>query len=149
MKPEDLKCRWNEAMTFIHVTVQVLEYILSIGGFFVFEHPAGASSWQLPIILELQKRRGMNDQVPPMSLWASVTYYQATHSKIHPFFVLTNSMKVAQRFDGCFCNCTVAHRVIEGSEGRWRLSKLCEQYPQGLCEALAAALAEEVQQSLT
>ena len=58
-------------------------------------------------------------------------------------------MKVAQRFDGCFCNCTVAHRVIEGSEGRWRLSKLCEQYPQGLCEALAAALAEEVQQSLT
>ena len=86
MKPEDLKCRWNEAMTFIHFTVQVLEYILSIGGFFVFEHPAGASSWQLPIILELQKRRGMKDQVPPMSLWASVTYYQATHSKIHTFF---------------------------------------------------------------
>lgn len=59
MKASDLKQRWKDAMCFIRFTVQVIEYILSISGIFVFEHPTGASSWKLPCIQRLIERPGV------------------------------------------------------------------------------------------
>lgn len=144
MDPQDLKRRWRDAMLFIHFTVQVIHYILSVGGFFVFEHPTGASSWRLPSIMKLMGRPGVK----------VAKFHQCRFGLLSPESklpirkstrFLTNSQKVVDIFDGAFCQCCGPHKVIEGSEGGWSLSKWCEQYPAGLCEALARSLAAELQ----
>ena len=143
MKPDDLRQRWKDAMCFIHFTIRIIRWIVSKNGFFVFEHPTGASSWRLPCIQELlglpgvklicfhQCRFGLKAPISGLPMRKSTRF-------------LTNSQQIIDTFDGVYCNCTKPHRVIEGSEGKYRLSKWCEQYPPGLCEALAKSLAREV-----
>ena len=144
MNPQDLKRRWRDAMLFIQFTIRVIHYILSVDGFFVFEHPTGASSWRLPSVMRLMGRPGVK----------VAKFHQCRFGLLSPKSklpirkstrFLTNSQKVVDAFDGCFCQCSGPHRVIEGSEGKWQLSKWCEQYPAGLCEALARSLAAELQ----
>lgn len=145
MNKDDLKKRWKDAMTFITFTVRIIEYMLSINGIFVFEHPTGASSWKLACIQKLLR-------IPTVKL---VKFHQCRFGLRAPVSkkpirkstrFLTNSQCVATAFDNKFCQCTEAHRVIEGSEGSYSLSKWCEQYPDALCETLARSLADEVQQ---
>ena len=145
MKPDDLRRRWKDAMCFIHFTVRIIRWVVSRNGFFVLEHPTGASSWKLPCIQELL-------QLPGVKL---ICFHQCRFRLKAPISgspirkstrFLTNSQQVIDTFDRVYCNCTQPHRVIEGSEGKYRLSKWCEQYPADLCKGLAQSLAKEVAQ---
>ena len=125
-------------------------YLISINGIFVFEHPTGASSWKLKRTQALLNMKGLRR---PVRL---VTFHQCRFGLVAPVSkkpirkstrFLTNSQMVASTFDRVFCQCDVEHRQMQGSEGKYKLSKFCEQYPPELCKALVASLAKEVEMS--
>lgn len=60
--------------------------------------------------------------------------------------LLTNSSIVASAFDHVYCQCCGPHKTIQGSEGPYKLSKHCEQYPAELCDALLIALNQQLDQ---
>ena len=150
MKPDDLKRRWKDALCFMGFTMDIILYLISINGIFVFEHPTGASSWKLKRMQALLNMKGLRR---PVRL---VTFHQCRFGLVAPVSkkpirkstrFLTNSQMVASTFDRVFCQCDVEHRQMQGSEGKYKLSKFCEQYPPELCKALVASLAKEVEMS--
>ena len=143
MDPVVVKKRWREAMVLLKFALEVAKFVMSYGGFFVLEHPSGASSWRLPDLKPFLETPGVH----------LVTFHQCRFGLRAPISglpirkstrFLTNSLSVAKRFNHVFCTCSGPHKTIQGSEGPYKLSKFCEQYPEPLCDAVLLALKDEL-----
>ena len=110
---------------------------------FVFEHPDGASSWKTGPLLHLSQQPDVIatrfDQCR-FGLRSSGSQ-QPIRKRTR---LLHNVPQLCQAFGDAFCQCTVPHRRIEGSENGVQLSSLCETYPPLMVETMLAAIRAEV-----
>ena len=53
MDPAVVKARWQEAMVLLKFALDVARFMIDTGGYFILEHPTGASSWRLPDVQAL------------------------------------------------------------------------------------------------
>ena len=143
MDPAVVKARWQEAMVLLKFALDVARFMIDTGGYFILEHPTGASSWRLPDVQALIA-------MPSAYL---VAFHQCRFNLRAPISglpirkstrLLTNSSIVASAFDHVYCQCCGPHKTIQGSEGPYKLSKHCEQYPAELCDALLIALNQQL-----
>ncbi len=144
MRPDIVQTRWTEALTLFNFSLQIIEHLRSHNSIFVLEHPAGASSWRLPAMQALLRAHDTHlaqfDQCR-FGLRAPISHLPIRK----PTRLLTNSIEVKGRFHNVRCQCTGGHCVIQGSEGKYKLSVWCQTYPDPLCEALVSAIAKELE----
>ena len=112
------------------------------GRFFVHEHPAGATSWARPSVLQVRALPGVreiNFDQCRLGLRIEGSPVKKTTK------LLTNSEAVVARFINKRCNCTVPHRVIQGQlASGGSVAAHAAWYPDEMCRLLAeAAIIEE------
>ena len=59
MKPEDFERKYAHAVSHLQFMFELFDIQLQNDGHILFEHPASASSWTLPFVVEMTKRSGM------------------------------------------------------------------------------------------
>lgn len=141
--PDQWQARWQQGMIHLRHSMNCAAEQHVKGRLFVFEHPAGATSWKTS---EVQYVSGLDGVV-------SVTFDQCMlglKSKVHGVpmrkrtRLLTNSTEVARRFSGHMCDKMHDHQRIQGIEGGLRRSQWAQCYPEPMVALLAAAAAAEV-----
>ena len=139
--PGEHSRRLAEAEGFVDFSVHLAMEQRRHGRFFVFEHPASASSWQLPSLGAALAAPGVVRFTFDQCRFGLVSPRGAPLKKGTAF--LTNSQAVVDRFANRRCQCTVPHHPIQGQEWGLALAAWAGKYPPPLCAALAAAAAEE------
>ena len=108
--------------------------------FFVYEHPEGASSWELESVAKVQSMPGVQ----------AVTFDQCMLGLVSPSGVpmrkrtkfLTNSSVVAEAFRGKMCDKSHEHQTIQGSEHGIRRSAWAQVYPRPMVNLLVQCACE-------
>ncbi len=121
--PGEHSRRLAEAEGFVDFSMHLAKEQWRHGRFFVFEHPASASSWQLPSLGAALAAPGVVRFTFDQCRFGLVSPGGAPLKKGTAF--LTNSQ------------CTVPHHPI--TRAKWGLALAAGKYPPPLCAALAAA----------
>ena len=58
MDPADAVRRWEKAVSHLKFTIELYRIQLEAGRLFLHEHPAHATSWNIPEMIELMSDRG-------------------------------------------------------------------------------------------
>eukprot|EP00435_Cladocopium_sp_Y103_P050837 s1878_g15.t1 len=119
---------------------------LRSGQHFVFEHPDGASSWTTEPLRHLSQQPGQPGVIE--TRFDQCRFGLRSPGSQQPIRKRTrfihNLPQIREAFGGAFCQCTVPHRRIEGSEAGVQLSSFCETYPPMMVETMLAAIRAEV-----
>ena len=68
MKPDDFDRKYAHAVAHLEFMFELFDLQLKNGGHILFEHPASASTWSLPFVIEMSKRPGMQCVVAPCAV---------------------------------------------------------------------------------
>eukprot|EP00973_Karenia_brevis_P039717 5482375-Karenia_brevis.AAC.1 len=108
------------------------------GRYFVFEHPQGASSWQLNMVKQLLNEEGVRLAKFDMCMFGMMT----TDDKGNPAFarkrtaIMTNSICIAREITTRGqCDGKHVHAPLMG--GR---AKACEVYPKEFCRSICRGI---------
>jgi hypothetical protein len=135
MTKESVAFKWAEGMTYLSHSMACAELQHRHGRFFLFEHPATASSWKTPEVQKVVNLPGVFSVVIDQCMVGLKT--KVTNTSVRKRTrLLTNAPSVAARFAGCRCNRQHDHQPIRGSEGGMRRSTFAQIYPPGLVEKL-------------
>ena len=136
MDPEQVKQMMVVAVAHVDFSMEMLKEQALLGGKFIFEHPAGASSWSLRSVKDVL------DTVPGSIV---VSFPQCAYGLCNPETgepwrkntkFLTNSRAVAAEFGNAKCQCTVPHDTIQGNLRGEKKSRLAQIYPPKLVHAM-------------
>ncbi len=141
MSPSVVSHRMEDAETLLKFSMKIAAYQHFLNNGFIFEHPAGASSWKHDCVQSVAHRPGIK----------LLSFHQCRFGLQTPFserpikkltHILTNMASVVCRFDKMYCCCAgrEAHCKIQGSEAGVRLSTWAEKYPPKMCQELAWAV---------
>ena len=138
MTPESIRANWEQGMVFLRHSMDCAMAQVRRGAFFLFEHPARASSWRTP---EVQRVLGQ----PGVVVVSFDQCMLGLKSKVHGMpmrkrtKIATNALVLAERFSSprCRCNRSHVHQTIQGSEGGVRRSVWAQMYPPGMVDLLA------------
>ena len=137
-------CVWSarlaEARLFWNYALDVAMSQIIGGRGFCLEHPATATSWSEPKVMEILAMPGVR----------IVTFDQCRFGLKSPSGspikkatkLMTNMNSIEARFSNKRCQCQVPHREIQGSEMGHRLSVWAQTYPDPMVRALADAAVE-------
>lgn len=135
MTKEVAAAKRDEGMIYLRHSMDCAQQQYHHGRFFVFEHPASASSWKTPEVMKIASLPGVR----------CITIDQCMlglRSKVSKTLVrkrtklLTNSPYFVNRFAGCRCDRSHPHQILRGNEGGMRRSTYAQIYPPGLVDAL-------------
>ena len=111
------------------------------GRFFVFEHPAGASSWEQACVQEVMALPGVQRVLIDMCRFGFVSK-GARKPMRKRTYILTNAPPVVKALQGCLCDRSHEHQVVQGMEGGGRCSVRAQVYPVAFCKVLAQCALE-------
>lgn len=109
------------------------------GRIFVHEHPSHASSWKEASVKEVVSQPGVYTAVFDQCMFGLVTKVTRTPTRKRTK-LLTNSLAIACRFNGVYCDKSHPHQVIQGDEGGVRRSVWAQQYPAPMVAALVEGI---------
>lgn len=145
MTESQKQARFTEAHALLDFSMHLC-YLQSSGGrFFLFEHPARASSWDRPSV-----KKALT--LPNAYL---IAFDQCRTGLVSPgdnpkpikkrTVLMTNAPAVRSIFEPLQCQCEQgAHQTIEGSIDGLSLSRWAQHYSPGLCDAMAEAVQRTV-----
>ena len=111
------------------------------GLYFLHEHPATASSWQLDTVQSMMHRRGVHAVVGDICTFEMKQQDELGTAFIRkPTKFMTNSQCIANRLSQ---RCPGNHRRIQLINGR---AKAAEVYPDKLCKAILSGLMEQMRE---
>ena len=131
--------KWAEGMLYLKHAMDCCLRQYHQGRFFVFEHPASATSWRQNEVMRVAALPGV---------WV-VTMDQCMCGLVSPVNrvpmrkrtkLMTNSRLIAARFAGKLCDKSHAHQEITGSEGGIRRSSWAQRYPPLMVEGLVQGI---------
>jgi len=130
---------WEKAVAMVEFSVEMCIRQAKAGRFFVFEHPAYASSWKLPCLQRLQEVTGSETVLFHMCRFGmELTDKFGTAPVYKPTRMCTNSNVIAQKLER---KCEGGHRHVHLESGRPRLAA---EYPGALCDAILDGLEVEI-----
>ncbi|CAJ1418012.1 unnamed protein product [Effrenium voratum] len=146
MDPLEVQMRTAEAEDHISFCMHLARVQAESGRRFCMEHPAGASSWKLPVVQDVL------DNVPGAM---RITFAQCRYGLRGPggrlmrkyTSFLTNMPSVITEFRGKTCQCArngEVHETIEGTVDGARVSRLAAIYPPAMVAALVACCRREL-----
>mgnify|MGYP003333908855 CR=1 FL=1 len=138
MTPEAIQAQWAQGMVHLNHSMDCAKDQLSRNALFVFEHPARASSWRLPVVQQVLAH-------PDVVVVSFDQCMLGLKSKVHGMpmrkrtKIATNCRVTAARFAMRCCQCdrSHVHQTIQGSEGGVRRSVWAQMYPPGMVDLLA------------
>ena len=130
----------RKAVALVEFAVELCMIQHKAGRWFVFEHPASATSWRLPCLKQLTSERGMYEVVLHMCQFG-MTQHDAQGEGLvkKPTRVYTNSEAIDGLLDR---QCDGLHRHIQLMNGR---AKAAAAYPTALSDAFIDGVKMEVQ----
>ena len=139
MKPDDFERKYAHAVSHLEFMFELFDIQLRNGGHILFEHPASASSWSLPFVVEMSKRPGMKCVVAHMCCFGmSGRDHHGPGLVLKPTKFLTSSPCIAAQLAR---SCSGGHRHIS-SLNAGGLAQFAI-YPPALCHAIATGLAQQ------
>ena len=141
MSPERKFRKMSEGMCLLAHAIKCCWVQISHNRFFALEHPAGASSWQVKAMRELQSQPQVQ----------SIVFDQCQFGLTSPLGsplrkrtrIITNSSALIGLLSNKLCKGGHVHGIIQGQELGIIVSKHCQHYPASLCSAIAAAVVAE------
>eukprot|EP00435_Cladocopium_sp_Y103_P016186 s3646_g4.t1 len=131
----------SEGMTYLEHAMQAVQEQLRRRRFFMFEHPARASSWNTPAVRAVLAEPEVQVITVDMCVFG-------LRSKVNQIpmrkrtKIMTNSKILAKRLQNCLCKGGHQHQTIQGQEGGVRRSTWAQIYPQGFVDILAVTAFE-------
>ena len=111
---------------------------LSEGRSFIFEHPASASSWRHPVVMDIISHPHCFISTFDMCRYGLVSKSLRMPQKKRTR-LLSNLSSVRELFDQVNCKCVHEHMQIQGNEGGEKRSSWAQRYPLRFCEAIYQA----------
>ncbi len=135
---DDREAQLVEAKRHIEFVVSIYKKQLEAGRYFLHEHPAGATSWDLDEIKKLQKETNVQISIADqcqygLKTWSNNKGKRDAAAKKKTKF-MTNSAEIAQELSK---RCNSNHRHQPLVDGR---AKDAAEYPEGLCRAIVRGL---------
>ena len=135
-----------EAKRHIKFVVELYKIQVKEGRYFLHEHPAGASSWALDDIKDLEKETGVKIAVADQCMYGLKTYgkdkkVQDKAARKRTKF-MTNSQCMAEELSKR-CRGEHAHQALEG--GRAKEARI---YPEELCEAMVRGVIRQMEDNV-
>ena len=122
---------YQEALELLRFAVRMCHEQRRGGRTFVFEHPASATSWSVPEVLELAMHQDVQASVFHMCQYGMVARDSLGEAPVHKRTrVLTNSSTMAELLSR---QCQGGHRHVVLLGGR---AAAAARYPRQLCEAI-------------
>ena len=131
--------KWIEAVDHMDFVVKLYEEQRQNGRWFLHEHPAGASSWNLSMINKLSREQDVFVVIAHQCQFGLMTpdgFGQDKHAK-KPTTFMTNNNCIAEELNRK-CHNEHAHQILIGNR-----AKDAAKYPRGLCEAICRCLRQE------
>ena len=139
MAPERVACIWGECMMYLDTAMEVARAHIAQKRYFVFEHPAGASSWGQPVVQEVQAMPSVMCIVVDQCMVGVCTKVTGTPTR-NRTRLMTNSRWMATQFAGLQCSRDHTHERIQGVEGGIRRSVWAQVYPPRMVELLVQGI---------
>ena len=135
------QAKWEEGMLYLCHAMECARRQTREGRFFVFEHPATATSWEQTVVKDIASLPGVQTVTCDLCMLG----LQAKVSKLpmrKPTKIMTNSSDMARRFVASGrCDKSHSHQAIEGAEGGVRRSVWAQVYPEAMIDLLVAGAA--------
>ena len=132
--------RYDEAVGFLELMVQIYRMQIAGGRYFVHEHPAHASSWGLPCIQSLLAREDVGATRVDMCQYGLQTEDSIGQAPAYkPITLLSNSPSVLNSVSR---RCQGGHRHVELIGGK---AAACAKYTDDFCDALVTAISVQIQ----
>ena len=127
--------KWAEGMLYLTHAMDCALQQHQHGRFFIFEHPARATSWNQDVVKRVMQLPGVFTVLVDQCMLG-------LRSKVHGVpmrkrtRLMTNSHFLASRFANYKCDSCHAHQAIQGAEGGVSRSAWAQIYPRPLVDAL-------------
>jgi hypothetical protein len=139
---EEIKELLAPALAHLKFTMDLCYEQYRRGRYFVFEHPAGASSWSTAMVTKMLELEGMRKVTFDFCMLGMRTpTADGPAPAMKPTSILTNSSCIADLLRRFRCHGLHSHVRLEG--GR---ASACERYPDQFCEAVMMGLQRELDQ---
>ena len=136
MDPAAFRRKWEEGVLYVRHAMMCALAQHQAKRFFVFEHPARASSWALPDVQHVASLPGVYEVIFDQCMVGLVSKVTQTPMRKRTK-LLTNSSHIYYAFSNLMCNGRHQHQTIQGSEGGVRRSTWAQIYPQPMVDLLA------------
>ena len=138
---DEIAARMSEADVLLDHAMACATTQISRNAFFLFEHPASASSWTRPSVQTVRALPGVKCVTADMCMLGLVSPVDKVPMRKRTRF-MTNCSLLAQSFEGLYCDKSHMHQVIEGVEGGIRRCKAAQVYPHGVIDRVVSELRE-------
>jgi hypothetical protein len=131
MRPQEVRRRVAEAETLLGFAIEVYEHQLHHGRHFLHEHPASATSWSVPGMAALRKRKGVGEVVSHLCQFVlSTRSGKGRERALKPTRFLSSAAEVLKHLDK---QCPRDHTHQRLAQSRAREAAV---YPPELCRAM-------------
>ena len=133
-----------KAVKHVEFCVKIYRHQMSRGRYFLHEHPAGATSWELDAVKRIQEMDDVLKTTCDQCEYGLTTDINGTSVPAKkPTSFLTNSWKIAAKLS---TRCSGRHNHGSLMEGR---AKKAEEYPDRLCQSICQGLIEQKEYDLS
>jgi hypothetical protein len=139
----NLALKQAEGRVLVKFAIELAKIQLAGKRHFLMENPGPSEAWKLPEMIKFLEEHFIH-----VARFDQCRFGLRSPGSQQPIRkrtrLLHNVPQLCQAFGGAFCQCTVPHRRIEGSENGVQLSSFCETYPPLMVETMLAAIRAEV-----
>jgi hypothetical protein len=140
---EVVRRKMEAAMVLLCHAIACAMLMYRAGKCFVFEHPASATSWNMPDVTAIKQLPGVFCVVFDQCMLGLRSKVGGIPMRKRTR-IMTNSLHIANKFRGCVCDRTHDHQVIQGSEGGVDRSVWAQKYPGPMIDLLVQGSLEAV-----
>ena len=143
MNADDYQTKLDRAVRHVEFTFELIKLQMNAGRYFLFEHPAYATSWQLECVQEIMARPDVQRVLAHQCRFGLRGVDKIGKALVKkPTYFLTNCPAIARRLDK---QCAGGHRHA-GTVGVGPMLAGCAVYPPMLCNAIAQGLEQQLRQ---
>ena len=139
MSHASITSKWAEGMLYLTHAMDCCLRQYHQGRFFVFEHPASATSWKQDVVMRVAALLNVWVVVFDQCMCGLTSPVQKVPMRKRTK-LMTNSRFIAARFAGKLCDKSHVHQEITGSEGGIRRSVWAQRYPPLMVDSLVQGI---------
>ena len=143
MSQSQVRLKWDEGMLHLKHAMDCALVQYNKGRFFLFEHPARASSWKQDPVKRIMGLPGVFTVVVDMCMLALKNKLHRTPMQKRTR-LMTNSHFLASRFAGHKCDRSHDHAIVQGSEGGVSRAVWAQVYPRPFVDILVDGALDHV-----
>ena len=141
MDPAEFEKRYSRAVDHLKFTFRLIEKQVAAGRYFLFEHPAHATSWLLDFVIAMAARPGVQRVLAHQCRFGLKGTDQLGEALVKkPTRFLTNCDAIARKLDRGCCG---GHRHAN-TVGNSAMLRQCAIYPPAFCQAIVQGLEQQL-----